>query len=295
MAFCTTGQKRMSAEESPTAPVSVVIPCFRCSKTIERAVSSVAQQTVLPLEIVLVDDCSGDGTLAVLEHLAGQYPQGWIKIVALPENVGAGGARNAGWDASSGKYVAFLDADDAWHPRKIEIQYQYVASRDDVVLCGHDHKMLESQSGLPDWKISECGSKPVSRLSMLLSNPFVTPSVMIKRDVPYRFLDGRRYMEDHLLWMQIACAGLPVIKLSAELAAIYKLPFGESGLSSNIEAMGKADTANYRQIYREGSINLMQLTGLTIYSMLKHLRRLSILQLRKLLRSSAQQEPGRRL
>lgn len=282
----------MSAEEPKTAPVSVVIPCFRCSKTIERAVSSVARQTALPHEIVLVDDHSGDGTLAVLEHLAGKYPQCRIKIVALPQNVGAGEARNAGWNASSGKYVAFLDADDAWHPRKIEIQYQYVASHDDVVLCGHGHKILEGLSGLPDWGIGDCSGEPVSRLSLLLSNPFVTPSVMIRRDVPYRFLDGRRYMEDHLLWMQIACAGLPVIKLSAELAAIYKLSFGESGLSSNITAMGKADLANYRHIYREGSINLVQFTGLAIYSMLKHLRRLCILQLRKLLRSSGQQKPG---
>lgn len=282
----------MSAEEPKTAPVSVVIPCFRCSKTIERAVSSVARQTALPLEVVLVDDHSGDGTLAVLEHLAGQYPQGWIRIVALPENVGVGGARNAGWNASSGEYVAFLDADDAWHPRKTELQHQYVASRDQVVLCGHRHKILDGTSDLPDWEIGSCRGEPVSRLSLFLSNPFVTPSVMIRRDVPYRFLDGRRHMEDHLLWMQIACAGLPVINLSAELAAIYKLSFGEGGLSSNIRAMGQADLANYRQIYREGGINLVQLTGLVIYSMLKHLRRLGILQLRKLLRSSAQQKPG---
>ena len=277
------------------AAVSVIVPCFFCKETIDRAIASVAQQVMLPEELILVEDASPDGgrTMEHLHQLRQRY-EGRLNIiiVALEKNGGPGAARNAGWNIARQPYIAFLDADDAWHPRKIEIQYQYVVSHDKVVLCGHSHKILGSLSDLPDWQITVCKDKPVSRLSLLLSNPFVTPSVMIKRDIPYRFMDGRRYMEDHLLWMQIACAGLPVVDLSAELAAIYKFSFGESGLSSNIPEMGKADLANYRQIYREGSINLMQLAGLTIYSMLKHLRRLGILQLHKLPRSSSQQKPG---
>ena len=277
------------------AAVSVVVPCFLCTETIDRAISSVAQQVMLPEELILVEDASPDDgrTLEHLHRLRQMYEGHFdITIVALKKNGGPGAARNAGWNIARQPYIAFLDADDAWHPKKIEIQYQYVTSHDEVVLCGHSHKILEDLSDLPDWGISGCKDKPVSRLSLLLSNPFVTPSIMIKRDVPYRFLDGRRYMEDHLLWMQIACAGLLVINLSTALAAIYKFSFGESGLSSNIPAMGKADLANYRQIYREGSINLMQLTGLMIYSKLKHLRRLGILLLRKLLRFFSQQKPG---
>ena len=277
------------------AAVSVVVPCFLCTETIDRAIFSVAQQVMLPEELILVEDASPDDgrTLEHLHRLRQIYEGHFdITIVALEKNGGPGTARNVGWNVARQPYVAFLDADDAWHPEKIRIQYQYVASHDEVALCGHHHKMLAGTSDLPSWEISTSESQQVSMLSMFLSNPFVTPSVMLRRNIPYRFLDGRRYMEDHLLWMQISCAGLPVVNLSAELAAIYKFPFGESGLSSNIPAMGKADIANYRQIHCEGSISLMQLMGLMSYSKLKHQRRLAILQLRKFLCSFSQQKSG---
>lgn len=92
------------------APVSVVIPCFQCVRTLERAVASVAGQTVLPLELILVDDGSGDETRALMTHLQSRNKTGWIKLVMLDTNVGAASARNAGWDEARGDFVAFLDA-----------------------------------------------------------------------------------------------------------------------------------------------------------------------------------------
>ena len=99
--------------------VSVVIPCFRCTGTIERAVASVAAQTRRPAEVILVDDASGDDTQKLLQKLSQHFEPGWIKLVFLEQNVGAASARNAGWDQATQTYVAFLDADDAWHPKKI--------------------------------------------------------------------------------------------------------------------------------------------------------------------------------
>ena len=89
-------------------PISVVIPCFRCSATIERAVMSVAVQSVLPNEVILVDDASGDDTLSQLHRLQSRFSTGWIKIIELNTNSGAGTARNKGWDAAKSEFVAFL-------------------------------------------------------------------------------------------------------------------------------------------------------------------------------------------
>ena len=80
------------------APVSVVIPCWRCSDTVGRAVASVAAQTLRPKEVILVDDGSGDETYSVLCDLADAYEPHWIKVLALEQNGGAGWARNAGWE-----------------------------------------------------------------------------------------------------------------------------------------------------------------------------------------------------
>ena len=169
-------------------PVSVVIPCYRCSRTIERCVQSVAAQSVMPLELLLVDDGSADETRAVLNDLRSKYPSGWIRLVLLDLNAGAASARNAGWNAARGDFVAFLDADDSWHPRKIELQYQFMSGRPDIFVSGHGHV----QVGVMPIPVS-LGAPVFHQMSarhVLLKNPFITPSFMVRRDMPFRFLEG---------------------------------------------------------------------------------------------------------
>lgn len=260
-------------DTTTAAPVSAVIPCFRCSRTIARAVASIAQQTKKPAEVILVDDASGDDTLPVLQQLAQKYP-GWIKVLQSDENRGAASARNAGWDSASQAYVAFLDADDAWHPQKIEIQYNYISAHPEVILCGHGHRVIKQTDALPDWKIGDWKEERIHKWVLMLSNRFITPSAMVRRETKHRFVERQRYMEDHMLWLLLVCSGGDVVKLSAELAAIYKSPFGMKGLSAQVWSMERGDLGNYRRLYRAGCINGFQLGMLAIYSLLKYVRRL---------------------
>lgn len=260
---------------SAMVAVSVVMPCYRCARTIERAVTSVAAQTNLPMELVLVDDGSADETRSIMQELVKRYRQGWIRLVLLDENQGAASARNAGWAVASQPYIAFLDADDAWHPRKIEIQYAYMNANPDVVLCGHGYRLL-NQNVLPDWNVVQGDAKRIRKWTLILSNKFVTPSVMVRRDVGQRFVERQRYMEDHMLWLKIICSGGRVAKLPAELAAIYKEPFGVTGLSAQVWLMERGDLGNYRRLYREKYIESYQFAALGAYSVLKYVRRLFI-------------------
>lgn len=262
-------------QEDGFSQVSAVIPCFRCGSTIGRAVASAAQQTRRPAEIILVDDASGDGTLAVLRELEHSYP-GWVKVLESDENRGAASARNAGWAAATQPYIAFLDADDAWHPRKIEIQYAYMSAHPEIVLCGHGRRLLDQGDALPDWEVSEFEASHVHKWPLLLSNRFVTPSAMVRRDIEQRFVENQRFMEDHMLWLEIICSGGSVVRLSAELAAIYKRPFGVRGLSAQFWPMQRGDLGNYRRLYRANCISGYQFAALSIYSWLKYLRRLAL-------------------
>ena len=260
---------------NPAVPVSVVVPCFRCASTIERAVQSVAAQSSRPAEVVLVDDCSQDQTLDILESLAARHAPGWIKIKRLDNNRGAASARNAGWAVASQPFVAFLDSDDAWHPKKLEIQYDFMQRNPEVALCGHGHRLLK-QNTLPDWDVSISTFTAISRWRLLISNQFVTPSVMLRRNIYPRFVDDQRHMEDHMLWLQISFSGAGVMKLDAELAAIYKAPFGVGGLSAQIALMERGELKNYRRLLRSKFINRYQFVAICGYSLLKYLRRLAI-------------------
>jgi glycosyltransferase involved in cell wall biosynthesis len=264
-----------------TAPVSAIIPCYRCARTIDRAVTSVATQSRIPAELILVEDGSGDGTLEHLQSLAARHPPGWIRIVALSENRGAADARNAGWELATQPYVAFLDSDDAWHTRKIELQHGFMASRPEVALCAHRHEVLESPA-VPDNEIDGLSAQAISKLSLLLSNNFFAPTMMmLKRELPYRFLSGRRHADDHLLWLQIVCAGLPFVRLSAKLAFTYKRPYGESGLSSQLREMEKAELENYWILRREGCIGVASALALSALSLAKFARRVLLVSLRR--------------
>jgi len=258
-----------------TISVSVIVPCFHCTATISRAINSVIKQSQRPAEVILVDDASNDGTLEILRELESKYV-GWIKVIALAENSGASVARNMGWAAATQPYVAFLDADDAWHLRKLELQYAYMREHPNVDLCGHGYRQLADPDELPSWGVAEVIGHVVSKWAVLLSNRFVTPSVMLKRDIAFRFNVESRHMEDYLLWSETICSGLATVKLSAELAAIYKAPFGEAGLSGQMWPMAKADVLNYAYLYKKGLINVWQWYGLSIYSSLKFVRRLLI-------------------
>lgn len=266
-----------------TVPVSVVIPCYRCTQTVARAVASVAVQTALPMELILVDDGSGDETRRLLSQLCERYAPGWIKLVLLEQNEGAASARNAGWDRALGRYVAFLDADDSWHPRKIELQYEFMLSDSKVVVCGHGHDQV-----IRDPKNVALG-KPVFRnLStayVLLKNPFITPSFMVRSDLPIRFLPGRRHMEDHLFLMRVATAGLLIAKTQLPLAFIYKNIYGESGLSADLWVMQRSELENYDLLGNEGVISPLASIFLRVYSWAKFFRRFLIVMFRKLYRN----------
>ena len=263
-------------------PVSVVIPCYRCARTVERAVASVAAQTVAPLELILVDDGSSDETRNVIVALRARYMEGWIKLVLLDQNVGAASARNAGWDQASGRFVAFLDADDSWHPRKIELQYQFMVSEPDVAVSGHGHTQLGHVTSLP--RLGRPVFYGLPHFYVLLKNPFITPSFMVRRDLAFRFLAGRRHMEDHLFLMQVTHAGLRIAKTKLPLAFIYKKIFGEAGLSADLWVMQRGELANYRFLYREGSISQATFLFFRFYSWVKFSRRVLIVKFRSLFR-----------
>jgi glycosyltransferase involved in cell wall biosynthesis len=99
--------------------VSVVVPAFNATKTISETLRSISQQTYAALEIVVVDDGSTDETADIARRYGETDSR--VRVVAKP-NGGVASARNAGIYATKGAYVAFIDADDLWHPTKIDKQ-----------------------------------------------------------------------------------------------------------------------------------------------------------------------------
>jgi glycosyltransferase involved in cell wall biosynthesis len=257
-----------------SVPVSVVIPAHNAAGTIARALASAAAQTAEPAEIIVVDDASTDETVRVVLDEAKRHPAGRVRVLRQERNRGPGSARNRGWDSASGRYIAFLDADDAWHPKKLEFQCVHMKDLPDAVLMAHPCATADPSSLAGD--IPASAVHPVLPGALLRSNTIATSSVMLRRDLRRRFAPDKRYAEDYLLWLQIALSGEKMYFIDAPLAHRFKPPFGAGGLSKHLWRMERGVLDAYREIYREGLISLPALVMLAAYSLLKYARRVMI-------------------
>lgn len=259
-------------------PVSVVLPCFRCAETVERAISSIIQQTQSPAEVIMVDDASGDETMPTIREIEAQYPE-LIKVLALNTNSGPANARNAGWAVATQPYIAFIDSDDSWHPDKLKIQYEFMLSHPDVALSGHQCVHIRNGDKTPsipeDFQVTTINAR-----SLLVKNAFSTPTAMLKSNIDFRFKDGKRCAEDLFLWQQISFGGLKVVRLECPLAYVHKAKYGDSGLSAQLWKMQRGELDNFSAIYRAGHIDIFLYIAATLFSVLKFFKRLFVSKLR---------------
>ena len=110
--------------------VAVIIPSYKCSETLHRAISSIVKQTHPVEEILVIDDCSPDGVK--IKAIAESFPR--VKYIRNQTNMCLAGSRNVGLFATNCEIVAFMDADDESHPQRIEIQSKHLTP-DSVVTC----------------------------------------------------------------------------------------------------------------------------------------------------------------
>ena len=111
---------------------SIIIPVYNGAKHIDGAIESVLSQTVSDWELLIVDDGSTDDTASVLEKYAGDSR---ITVISQP-NSGVSAARNTGIAHAKGSHLAFLDADDVWHPDHLEVMRELIAKYPDAGLYG---------------------------------------------------------------------------------------------------------------------------------------------------------------
>lgn len=118
--------------------VSIIVPCFNAARFIGKTIESVLAQTYSSFELIVVDDRSIDRSVEIAEAYARADPR--VRLIKMPKNAGAPAVpRNAGISAARGGWVAFLDADDLWHPRKLELQMEVLKAYG-AVMCSTQMK-----------------------------------------------------------------------------------------------------------------------------------------------------------
>lgn len=246
--------------------ISVIIPTFNSSATINRAINSVLNQTILPLEIILIDDCSSDQTVQLIYEFS-QKNDTEVRFIVLKneKNCGPSYTRNKGISHSTGNWIAFLDSDDFWHPQKLEIQIQ--SSRETGMNFIGSKSVIETniQSHVHLKSISNQNIKPVD---MLWKNYFQTPTVFIKKTNDLTFDEKMSHAEDFDLWMRMIHKHQGAYLITLPLTYLGKEPYLSSGLSQNLLKMEMGELS---VLMREKNIFLRE--AALLFSLLKFARR----------------------
>ncbi len=257
--------------QSDTAAVSVIIPCYQAFATIDRALASVAAQSCKPQEVIVVDDASDPETRKTLRKLANKYGPEWLKIYLLDKNCGPAAARNYGWARATQPFVAFLDADDSWHCDKIALQLAFMQRYSEVDISAHNCSDIVSFAGrLPkQFQVS-----PYTLQQLIFRNRLRTPTVMLKREAVLHFPEGLRFSEDYHFWLSLLKTGSRAAFLDIPLAVIHKPAFGVAGQSAALWQMEIGELQALRAAWRRGSFSAVLFIAALSWSLFKFLRRL---------------------
>ena len=194
--------------------VSIITPSYNSSKFIKDCVASVFSQTYKNWEMIIVDDCSKDNSKEIISELSTKDKR--IKPIFLEKNVGAAEARNAAIRQSKGKYVAFLDSDDLWNPKKLEKQLSFMYENE--IAFSYTNYQFISENGEDLSNIISAPEK-MTYDSYLKNTIIGCLTVIIDREKSGEFeMPNIRSSHDMALWLLIMKRGFSAYGLDDNLA-----------------------------------------------------------------------------
>jgi teichuronic acid biosynthesis glycosyltransferase TuaG len=206
--------------------VSIITPVFNSERFIEETIDSVLGQTCVNWELILVDDCSTDQTPELIKNYIQMDKR--IRYIRLERNMGAAAARNRGLEAASGRYVAFIDADDLWMPDKLIKQLTLMKEKN-VGFTFTAIEMIDENDNIVKAKRAVV---PVIDYKFLLSNTMIAcSSVVLDREMTGKFqMPDVRKGQDFATWLMLLRGGLLAYGIDRTLVR-YRLVNGS--ISSN--------------------------------------------------------------
>lgn len=201
--------QKESVREMPL--VTVILPCYNASLYVEEAVRSIMYQTYSNLDILLLDDCSTDGTATILLNLAKEDKR--IRIIRNEQNLRLVKTLNKGVDEAKGIFIARMDADDISLPERIEKQMEFMLLHPEVDLCGTNYSIIDGKGT----KIRNSVNIPLTSkeiaTALLFTCPIGHPTVLFKKDKIQsigKYDEQMINIEDYELWLRLSSNGLIV-------------------------------------------------------------------------------------
>ncbi len=248
--------------EKKDVKFSVVIPVYNAAGTISRALASVLEQSFPAHEIIVVDDASTDNTNDILSGYGDK-----ITVIRKAINSGGSVARNAGMDAATGDFIAFLDADDVWHKDKLMLLNTILSANRGIKLFYHPY----TQDNITGKRLPEnIVVYKLPFIKLLPGNVIATSCAVIRNDPSFRFDPEMRYTEDYDLWLRIGYKH-KLYFISIPLTQIFRPFTSKGGVSEKKWKMRRGEMRAYQKLARLNPLFIFLLPFLLVSSIGKHL------------------------
>lgn len=253
--------------------ISVIIPLYNAENSIEKALTSIKNQTWKgSFEVIVVNDGSTDRSREAVDSFKQNNPELNIRIIDQ-ENGGVSKARNTGLQLAQGEYLALLDSDDEWLPEKTVRQIKYLSDEelniDFITSLWNGERVSFPYSLKQDMNLV-----PITLNKLLLKITGHTSTALFKRKILDNtgFFDGdQKYSEDANYWMRISEHNrMFLVPEKLVIAGNGKKSFGFSGLSADLEQMEKGIQKNILEMYTSKRINFFEYLFYFVISKLKY-------------------------
>jgi glycosyltransferase involved in cell wall biosynthesis len=184
--------------------VSIVIPTYNRASWLKEALESVRTQTFRDFEVIVVDDGSTDPTRDIIESYKAEFN---LRPLLFDSNHGVSWARNRGIEAARAPWIAFLDSDDLWLPRKLEVQTAYLKDHPELEIAQTEEIWIRRGVRVnPMKKHRKSGGRILERcLELCVVSPSATLLSRRILDEAGLFDESLPVCEDYDLWLRIAC------------------------------------------------------------------------------------------
>lgn len=209
--------------------ISVVVPVYNAEKYIAETLDGIAAQSFYDFDVHVVDDCSTDGSAAIVETWCERDAR--FHYHRSPSNFGGpAGPRNLGIAASTGEFVAFCDADDIWVPHKLETQLAVAEASGAAVVSAVIRDFADGDP-LPEFEkpVPPIPTTGISHAKLLLKNWIALSSVVARRSAlaaagPFNPAKTHVAVEDFDMWLRITGMGGKVVRVGVPLVHYRKSP-----------------------------------------------------------------------
>lgn len=180
--------------------ISVIMPAYNAEQYIGEAMDSILGQTFGDFEFIILNDCSADGT----EEIILSYDDPRIVYLKNERNLGVAATLNRGLEMARGEYIARMDADDISLPHRFEKQIAYLDAHPEVAVLGTNAAIFSDDKTIQMTQVPETDRS--IRFRMALSNPFIHPTIMMRRSMIAELSYEMEYegREDYRFWMRVS-------------------------------------------------------------------------------------------